>query len=466
MKHRKHATRSRGFTLVELIVVIAVIAVLTAVIIPSFNRFIDQSRFSNDIQSAQGMSNILQNHMTSEPYTDLDAQDVRNIIDLYHGEPYNYTPQAKDTGFFYVSGINRIIAAKFDEADETIEALSLLNGAMLLNDPGDDENNLPEQLFHQNSHLLSFRGSAVAEVVHFVSTMANQGSAIDYAYGDVLAAVNSLGTNPIVRLFGFGLNQNIKDDVLTMLEKFAPDKTLFVNNVSWVTTAGDDDSIDRIVFSPGISNIPEFTLSLPTKITLTNLVIPRTVNTIQTNAFPKDMFDISTATLKQGVTVSLDQQAFPEDTDIEQRQVLDLSEETLIDYSYYVRKTANGYDLSALRDYITEEITGYNVFTNGQYYEVLIYTSRGLIGFARNIYTINYYYNFDDLGLFITERSMEGVFVEPAISISRTGYDLCGWSAERESEVILSISDPLEDHEGNPIYVWNVYAQWSNNSCS
>jgi prepilin-type N-terminal cleavage/methylation domain-containing protein len=463
--------RVRGFSLVELVVVIAIIAVLTAVIIPSFNRFIDQSRFSNDTQSAQGMSTILKNHMVSESYGDLDAQDVRNIIDFYNGSPYDFSPQAKDTGFFYISGVNSIIAAKFDEVEGVVQALSLFDETTVLDVPVENENVLPEQLFHQNSHLLSFEGSAVAEIVKFVGTMANQGSAIETAYSEVVGTVEDLSTNPVVRLFGFGLDQNIKDEVLNMLAVFDPSTTLFVNNVTWVTTATSTSDIERIVFTPGISNIPTFSLPLElgdTEIILTDLVIPRTVKTIQTNAFPEDKFEIAQATIKQGVTVSLESDAFPSETTIEQRQVLVFSPDTLTDYSYYVRKTENGYDLSALREFITEEITGYNVFTSGQYYEILIYTSSGLVGFARNIYTINYYYNYGDLGLYRTERTLESIFSNPVIRLVRPDANFVFWNTnpcggdltlmeDGETELILN---------GHPYYVWNVYAIWTDTSCS
>ncbi len=44
--------RNKGFTLIELLIVIAIIAVLAAVAVPSYLRYVERSRQSNDLQIA------------------------------------------------------------------------------------------------------------------------------------------------------------------------------------------------------------------------------------------------------------------------------------------------------------------------------------------------------------------------------------------------------------------------------
>ncbi len=45
-------TNNRGFTLVELIIVVAIIAVLAAVLVPQYLQYLERSRESNDLQVA------------------------------------------------------------------------------------------------------------------------------------------------------------------------------------------------------------------------------------------------------------------------------------------------------------------------------------------------------------------------------------------------------------------------------
>ena len=48
-------TNNKGFSLVELIIVIAIMAILAGAIAPALIRYIDKSRKSNDVSSAKTM---------------------------------------------------------------------------------------------------------------------------------------------------------------------------------------------------------------------------------------------------------------------------------------------------------------------------------------------------------------------------------------------------------------------------
>ena len=52
-------TNNKGFSLVELIVVIAIMAVLVGVAAPTFIKYVDQSRRATDIQNAQTIESAI-----------------------------------------------------------------------------------------------------------------------------------------------------------------------------------------------------------------------------------------------------------------------------------------------------------------------------------------------------------------------------------------------------------------------
>jgi type IV pilus assembly protein PilA len=67
MKNQK-SMGNKGFSLVELIVVIAIMAVLVGVLAPQFIKYVEQSRVSTDVQNAQEILSTLQVAITDSTY--------------------------------------------------------------------------------------------------------------------------------------------------------------------------------------------------------------------------------------------------------------------------------------------------------------------------------------------------------------------------------------------------------------
>ena len=54
-QHRKFMKNNKGFSLVELIIVIAIMAVLVAVLAPQYTKYVEKSRVSTDISAADSI---------------------------------------------------------------------------------------------------------------------------------------------------------------------------------------------------------------------------------------------------------------------------------------------------------------------------------------------------------------------------------------------------------------------------
>jgi prepilin-type N-terminal cleavage/methylation domain-containing protein len=160
-------TRTSGFTLVELIVVIAIVAILSAVSIVGFRRFIDNAKWSNDSQLAVQMTNTVRNSLIGEITDDLDAADVRRIIEDNHGGSFDFTPETSEAGFFFLADNQQIVVQTYEYMAGVL--LSANDTNVLLSDTILEEayafGNSPEEIFGVGKYLLTTEGSAVAELV-------------------------------------------------------------------------------------------------------------------------------------------------------------------------------------------------------------------------------------------------------------------------------------------------------------
>ena len=102
---------NKGFSLVELIIVIAIMAILAGAIAPALITYIDKSRKSNDVSSGKTIKTAIESAMSDEDiyaYLTSGTDTAPVTITIQPGQPTsendNTDPDAEDTGAIQIAG--------------------------------------------------------------------------------------------------------------------------------------------------------------------------------------------------------------------------------------------------------------------------------------------------------------------------------------------------------------------------
>jgi len=71
---------SAGFTLIELIIVLAIVAIIGAILIPNFLNTTDRARLRSDIQTARILQNALDLHNIEQPAPIVGGTAIDTVI--------------------------------------------------------------------------------------------------------------------------------------------------------------------------------------------------------------------------------------------------------------------------------------------------------------------------------------------------------------------------------------------------
>lgn len=261
-------SRKKGFTIVELMIVIVIIGILIAIIVPSVTSAIESANIASDQSDVKNMNTILQVYCVQNGIdtTKLQAPEVRAIVS---SEQKNYTFVPKSSKGIYWYSVNEGKIVYSTNGDPNSVVLSNVAHAEF-------KPSSPEELV--KGYLYLNTGDELDEVFTALRSVINRAT-----YENVLAAAESVGKFT---------------DFKAHIENFDPSHTLYISStsmykdVSEQSIDGESIDIDNVVFATGITVIPK----VETILTLAfsdgvDIVLPATVKVVEPGAFISVMSD-------------------------------------------------------------------------------------------------------------------------------------------------------------------------------
>ncbi len=247
-------SRKKGFTIVELMIVIVIIGILIAIIVPSVTSAIESANIASDQSDVKNMNTILQVYCVQNGIdtTKLQAPEVRAIVSSEQ-KNYTFVPKSSKGIYWYSVNEGKIVYSTNGDPNNVV----LSNVAHAAFTPSS-----PEELV--KGYLYLNTGDELDEVFTALRSVINRAT-----YNNVLAAAES------VEKF---------TDFKAHIENFDPSDTLYISSTSMYKDGFD--SINNVVFATGITVIPKLEKLLNLFFSPgVDIVLPATVKVVEPEAF-------------------------------------------------------------------------------------------------------------------------------------------------------------------------------------
>lgn len=247
-------SRKKGFTIVELMIVIVIIGILIAIIVPSVTSAIESANIASDQSDVKNMNTILQVYCVQNGIdtTKLQAPEVRAIVSSEQ-KNYTFVPKSSKGIYWYSVNEGKIVYSTNGDPNNVV----LSNVAHAAFTPSS-----PEELVE--GYLYLNTGDELDEVFTALRSVINRAT-----YNNVLAAAAS-----VEKFTNFQAH----------IENFDPSDTLYISSTSMYKDGGA--SIDNVVFATGITVIPKVETILTLAFSLgVDIVLPATVKVVEPGAF-------------------------------------------------------------------------------------------------------------------------------------------------------------------------------------
>ncbi len=275
--------RKRGFTIVELMIVIVIIGILVAIIVPAVTGAIDKANLTKLQAEVKSMNTQL---LIESIFDSVYAYRPEEVEEMLEGLGFDLGSTPKGYSLWYNQEKNEIILAKTEE---------MFAGGSSAVQAAFDYSRLPVRIeaVTANRNLL-YIDKTPSDIRTYIDSMRNlmNDSAAGTAYETMSNVENRLAE---IRnaLNSSSLSENIKKAVTDRMDTdFAPDTTLFVSDDYMINkkvleaVAPETVTINNILFQNGIKVVPKMENNMGVTIEADFIIeIPNSVAIVSAGAF-------------------------------------------------------------------------------------------------------------------------------------------------------------------------------------